>query len=105
MVSRALLFFVGHYVSRVRVECIESIPEDVNITCVVFEVIYVSPLTTFLAGAHYTMLTHVADVAYVLHRAKEFSLLEENLVAPFLVVIFYQSGMLLLSIGDQDFLF
>jgi hypothetical protein len=58
MVSRALLFFVGHYVSRVR---IESIPEDVNINLVVFEVIYASPLTICIAGAHYTALTHVAS--------------------------------------------
>jgi hypothetical protein len=110
--------FAGHSVSRLRVESIESSPEDPNIALAVFEVIYASPLTICPAGAHYTALTPAADVAYELHRAKEFALLEEvgfpypivsviaggkreidlyayifcaDLVAFFLVAIFYQS--------------
>lgn len=110
--------FAGHSVSRLRVESIESSPEDPNIALAVFEVIYASPLTICPAGAHYTALTPAADVAYELQRAKEFSLLEEigfpypivsviaggkreidlyayifcaDLVAFFLVAIFYQS--------------
>eukprot|EP01018_Ginkgo_biloba_P028454 Gb_34724 [translate_table: standard] len=110
--------FDGHSVSRVRVESIESSPEDENTALAVFEVIYASPLTGCPVSAHYTTLTPATDVASELQRGNDEGLIEEtgfpypitsviaggkkevdlyayifcaDLVAFFLVAIFYQS--------------
>ncbi|XP_057815209.2 piezo-type mechanosensitive ion channel homolog isoform X1 [Cryptomeria japonica] len=107
-----------HLVSRVRVESIENSSEDANVALAVFEVINVSSLSTCPESAKYMSLTPAADVACELQRAKEAGLIEKSgfpypiisviaggkreidlyayifcadLVAFFLVAIFYQS--------------